>query len=167
MSDAASKGFDNFWTEHDADEWSDALVAAMKLGGIDYLFFVSGSESAFLQEALAKAEALGTPAPKLVTMIHESVALNAALGASMVTGTTELRQAYPDGYAVRNGNFAGGDFDPPPNFAKYAETVDGYGEYVTETDRVGPALQRAIEELSKGSPAVVAVRVPGPSQRAP
>ena len=80
-----SQGFDNFWHEYRADEWSDAIVAAMKLGGIDNLFFVSGSESAFLQEACAKAAVLGTPAPKLVTMIHETVALNAALGASMVT----------------------------------------------------------------------------------
>ena len=96
MSDATPAGFDNFWTEHRADEWSDALVAAMKLGGIDYLFFVSGSESAFLQEAVAKAQALGTPAPKLVTMIHETVALNAALGASMVTGKPTATSSHVD-----------------------------------------------------------------------
>jgi acetolactate synthase-1/2/3 large subunit len=81
------------------------------------------------------------------------------------TGTSELREAYPEGYAVRNNDYAGGSFDPPPDFAKYAQAVGGYGEYVTETERVGPALQRAIEEVRKGSPAVVAVRVPGPLQQ--
>lgn len=35
-----------------ADEWLDALVASMKLGGIDKLFFVSGFELAFLPEAI-------------------------------------------------------------------------------------------------------------------
>src|SRR4029078_3487994 len=40
----------------------------------------SGSELVFFQEAIAKAEARRTPAPKLVTMMHENVALNAALG---------------------------------------------------------------------------------------
>jgi acetolactate synthase-1/2/3 large subunit len=77
---------DNFWHEYGAEEWSDAIVAAMKLGGIEHLYFVSGSEMAFYQEAIAKAEARGRPAPKLVTMMHESVALHAALGSAMVTG---------------------------------------------------------------------------------
>ena len=65
---------------------------------------------------------------------------------------------------MEHGDYAGGSFDPPPNFAKYAEAVDGFGEYVTETDRVGPALKEALEAVRKGRPAVVAVRVPGPLQ---
>ena len=64
---------DNFWNEYGADEWSDAIVAAMKLGGVEHLYFVSGSEMAFYQEAIAKAEARGWPAPRLITMMHESV----------------------------------------------------------------------------------------------
>ncbi|MBM3609578.1 MAG: hypothetical protein FJX29_14225, partial [Alphaproteobacteria bacterium] len=79
-------GADNFWRAHRTGEWSDALAAAMKLGGVDHLFFVSGTEINFFQEAIAKAQEHGTPAPKLVTMVHESVALNAALGSSMVSG---------------------------------------------------------------------------------
>jgi acetolactate synthase-1/2/3 large subunit len=73
-----------WWTEIGAEEWSDAIVAAMKLGGVDNLFFVSGSELTFYQEAIAKAHAKGRPAPRLVTMTHEHVALNAALGNAMV-----------------------------------------------------------------------------------
>jgi len=67
------------WSEYPAEEWSDALVQSMKLGGIDHLFFVSGSEIAFWQESVAKANEKGWPTPKLVTVPHESVALNAAL----------------------------------------------------------------------------------------
>ena len=110
----------------------------------------------------------GTPMAALWAARHHKAPFLSMIfvNGSYSTGTTELRLAYPDGYAVRNGNYAGGSFDPPPNFAKYAEAVDGYGEYVTEADRVGPALQRAIEEVRKGSPAVVAVRGPGPLQKA-
>ncbi len=71
---------ESWWTTVAADEWGDAIVAAMKLGGVDNLFFVSGSELNFYQEAIAKARALDRPAPNLVTMTPESVSLNAALG---------------------------------------------------------------------------------------
>jgi len=81
---AAARGVEAWWGEYPADEWADALVASMKLGGIDNLFFVSGSELNFYQEAIAKAKAKGSPAPRLVTMMHESVALNAALGNTMI-----------------------------------------------------------------------------------
>jgi len=56
----------------------------MKLGGVDHLFFVSGSEIAFWQESVAKAQEKGWPTPKLITVPHESVALNAALGTAMI-----------------------------------------------------------------------------------
>ena len=46
--------------------------------------FVSGSEIAFWQESIAKANERGWPAPKLITVTHEAVALNAALGTAMV-----------------------------------------------------------------------------------
>lgn len=79
-----------------AAEWSDSLVASMRLGGVEEIFFVSGSELAFLQEAIAKAEALGEPAPRLLTMVHENVALNAAIGVSMVTGRPSASAAHVD-----------------------------------------------------------------------
>src|SRR5205809_2594532 len=84
------------WSEYGAEEWSDALVASMKLGGVSHLFFVSGSEMIFLQEAIAKAEARETPAPKLVTMMHESVSLNAAIGVTMVTGQPAATAVHVD-----------------------------------------------------------------------
>src|SRR5581483_509930 len=84
------------WAEHPADEWSDAIVGSMKLGGVDHLFFVSGTEIIFYQEAIAKARDRGWPAPELVTVLHESVALNAALGAAMVSGKPSALAVHVD-----------------------------------------------------------------------
>ena len=39
------------WQEYGADEWSDALVQAMKLGGVEHLFFVSGPRLLFGKRA--------------------------------------------------------------------------------------------------------------------
>jgi acetolactate synthase-1/2/3 large subunit len=70
----------------EADEQAEALLASMKLNGIDRLWFVSGTEIAPLQEAAVKNAALGRPAPTIMTMTHESVALGAACGETVVTG---------------------------------------------------------------------------------
>jgi hypothetical protein len=40
---------------------ADALIAAMKLGRVDNLFVVSGSELMFFQESIAKAEGRSLP----------------------------------------------------------------------------------------------------------
>ena len=42
------------WKEYPGEDWSDALVQSMKLGGIDHLFFVSGSEIAFGRKVLPR-----------------------------------------------------------------------------------------------------------------
>jgi acetolactate synthase-1/2/3 large subunit len=97
--------FDLRWKEYNAEEWSDALVAAMKLGGIEHLFFVSGSEIAFYQESIVKAGERGWPAPRLITVPHEGVALNAALGESMLTGQPAATAAHVD---VGTLNYGGG-----------------------------------------------------------
>ena len=94
MADTISR--DARWSEYGAEEWSDALVAAMKLGGVDHLFFVSGSEIAFWQESVAKAQEKGWPAPKLITVPHESVALNAALGSAMIRNQPEATAVHVD-----------------------------------------------------------------------
>ncbi len=89
-------GIDKRWAEYPAEEWADAVVASMKLGGIDHLFFVSGSEIGFYQEATAKAQELGRLSPRLITMMHEQTALNAALGVAMVTGRPAATAAHVD-----------------------------------------------------------------------
>jgi acetolactate synthase I/II/III large subunit len=87
---------DESWGQYAAEEWSDAVVAAMKLGGVENLFFVSGSEMAFYQEGIAKAHRRGWPAPRLITVTHEGVALNAALGNAMASGHPAATAAHVD-----------------------------------------------------------------------
>src|SRR5262249_39486587 len=65
------------WVEVPADDNGDAMIAAMAEAGVDFIFFTSGSEIGFFQEAVAKAAARGRKAPKLVTVTHEHVSLNA------------------------------------------------------------------------------------------
>jgi acetolactate synthase I/II/III large subunit len=79
---------------------------------------------------------------------------------SYSTGTSGLRELYPEGVAIQEGNYEGGEFDPPPDFAKLAEAAGGYGETVTDADQMGPALQRALDQVHKGYPAVIAAQIP-------
>jgi acetolactate synthase-1/2/3 large subunit len=96
MTSYASGSFEASWGEYGAEEWSDALMASMKLGGIDNLFFVSGTELAFYQESAAKAKEREWPAPRLITMTHEGAALHAAIGNSMVTGKPAATAVHVD-----------------------------------------------------------------------
>ena len=75
------------WTEAPADDVGDALVAGFAASGVDHLFFTSGSEIGFFQEATAKARARGQNNPiRLITVPHEHASLNAALGFAAVSG---------------------------------------------------------------------------------
>jgi acetolactate synthase-1/2/3 large subunit len=84
------------WIRCAADDVGDVLVAAMALGGVDQLFFTSGSDILVLQEAYAKAKARDGLTPELVTVLHEAVALNAALGYSMVSGRPAATAVHVD-----------------------------------------------------------------------
>jgi acetolactate synthase I/II/III large subunit len=72
------------WLEIHADEMADAVVQAMGINGIDYLFFSSGSDIGFYQEAVVKARSMGRPTPRILNMLHENGNLNAAIGYTMV-----------------------------------------------------------------------------------
>ena len=96
MADGRTFEGEPWWTTTGADEWSDALMASMKLGGVDNLYFVSGSEIAFYQESAAKAREREWPAPRLVTMTHEGAALNAAIGSAMVSGQPAATAVHVD-----------------------------------------------------------------------
>jgi thiamine pyrophosphate-dependent acetolactate synthase large subunit-like protein len=67
---------------------------------------------------------------------------------------------YPKGNMAGKGEYIGGVFDPPPDFAKLAESVNGYGETVNQPDQVGPALRRGLEQVRKGHPAVISIWLP-------
>jgi len=68
-----------------AEQAAEALMASMKLNGIDRLWFTSGTELAFFQEVPIKHQVLGRPAPQIMTMTHENAALSAAMGETMIT----------------------------------------------------------------------------------
>ena len=84
------------WAQLPADDFGEALVAAMTAGGVDHVFFISGSEIGFYQEAIAKARALGRRAPVLITITHEYAGLNAALGYAAASGKPAVTAAHVD-----------------------------------------------------------------------
>jgi acetolactate synthase-1/2/3 large subunit len=92
------------WTDEPADDVGDAIVAALAAGGVDHVFFTSGSDIAFLQEATAKRDALGrSPTLRLVTVPHEHVGLNAALGYAAVTGRPAMTAVHVDAGTLNQG----------------------------------------------------------------
>jgi acetolactate synthase-1/2/3 large subunit len=91
------------WVEVPADEVADALIASLALGGIEYVFFTSGSEIVFFQEAIAKAEAHGRPAPRIITMTHEHAGLNAALGYAAISGKPVATAVHVDAGTLNHG----------------------------------------------------------------
>jgi acetolactate synthase-1/2/3 large subunit len=103
----------------------------------------------------------GTPSAALwASAEHKAPFLSVVfVNASYSTGTQGLRRSYPDGYAAR-ANCVGGTFDPPPDFGRMAESAGAYGETVSETAQVGPALARGLAQVRKGTPAVIGVRIP-------
>ena len=94
-------------------ETAEAILAAARASGVDHLWFVSGSELTSLQEAASKAKVLGLPSPRLMTMVHEHVALSVAMGEAMITGRPSAVAAHADlgllhfGGAIHNA-FRGG-----------------------------------------------------------
>ena len=104
----------------------------------------------------------GTPLPALWTASHYKAAFLSVVfvNRSYTTGTNGLVRTYPNGVAVRTGNYEGGVFDPPPDFAKLAEAGNCYGETVREPEEVGPALKRGLDHVRRGTPALIAAYLP-------
>ena len=84
------------WVEIPVADNGEAIVAAMTEAGVEFVFFTSGSEIGFYQEAIAKAEAQGRKAPKLITVTHEHSNLNAALGCAAISGKPVATAAHVD-----------------------------------------------------------------------
>jgi acetolactate synthase-1/2/3 large subunit len=76
------------------------------------------------------------------------------------TGTTQVLRSYPEGYAARMQDVTGGWFDPCPNYSGEAAASGAYGEKVTEPDQVGPAIQRGLQAVRDGAPAVLDMWLP-------
>jgi acetolactate synthase-1/2/3 large subunit len=91
------------WCELPAGDTGDAIVSALARGGVEVLFFTSGSEICFYQESIAKARAEGRPAPRLITVTHEHASLNAALGYAAVSGKPVATGVHVDAGTLHHG----------------------------------------------------------------
>jgi acetolactate synthase I/II/III large subunit len=65
-------------------EPAQAILAVAKLAGVEHLWFVSGNDLVSFQEAAARAKEHGLPAPKIMQMVHEHVAISIAMGEAMI-----------------------------------------------------------------------------------
>jgi len=75
---------------------ADAFVEHLNAHGVDCLFINPGSDVAPIQESIAKFDAQGRRAPRLILCPHESVALAAAHGYFMVTGRPQVVLVHAD-----------------------------------------------------------------------
>lgn len=91
------------WAEHSIGDVGEAIVLAMEMAGVENVFFTSGSELVFFQEAIAKAQAAGRSSLKLVTITHEHVGLNAALGYAAVSGRPAVTAVHVDAGTLHQG----------------------------------------------------------------
>jgi acetolactate synthase-1/2/3 large subunit len=89
-----ASGRETTWVEVPADEVGEALMQAWAVNGVDYLFFSSGSDIGWLQEAAVKLRALGRPTPRIITMLHENTNLHAACGYAMVAHRPAITAAH-------------------------------------------------------------------------
>ena len=64
--------------------------------------------------------------------------------------TWNLLRYYPDGAAVRTGNFVGNRIEPMPDYVKTVEAYGGAGERVDDADRLEPAIRRGLAAIGKG-----------------
>jgi acetolactate synthase I/II/III large subunit len=77
------------------------------------------------------------------------------------TGTNEVLRTYPEGYAAKQQDLAGGWFGPCPNYSGEAAASGAYGEKVTDPREVAPAIRRALEAMRRdGVPAVLDMWMP-------
>ncbi len=69
---------------------ADAYLEILADRGVEYLFANAGTDFAPLIEALAKAQALGTPHPEPIICPHENTAQHMAIGYYLATGRPQM-----------------------------------------------------------------------------
>ena len=73
--------------------------------------------------------------------------------------TWNVLKYFPDGAAVRTGQFFGNVITPTPDYAKLVEAYGGAGERVTTAVDLDSAIQRALATLAAGRPSLLDVFV--------
>ena len=66
---------------------------------------------------------------------------------------------YPDGHAVKSGNYSGTAIKPGPDYASLAPIYGGYGERVEKPAQVRAALQRGLKAVGEGKLALLDMRL--------
>jgi acetolactate synthase-1/2/3 large subunit len=64
--------------------------------------------------------------------------------------TWNVLKYYPEGAAVRQGNFVGNVIQPTPDYVKMVEAYGGTGERVQRIDSLKPALTRVLDVIASG-----------------
>ena len=121
---------------------------------------------------------LGKPERQVVTLIGDGAFLyNPALGSLGAARDYNLpimavifnnkkyaamqgmhQKMYPDGIAAEIDLYHGTHINPP-DFVKVAESVGGYGEQVTDPEKLRDALKRGLEANRSGKPSIIDVIV--------
>jgi acetolactate synthase-1/2/3 large subunit len=77
-------------------EPAQAILAVAKLAGVEHLWFVSGNDLVSFQEAASRAREHGQPAPRIMQMVHEHVAISIAMGEAMIRRAPAAVAAHVD-----------------------------------------------------------------------
>ncbi|KPM54454.1 thiamine pyrophosphate-binding protein [Frankia sp. CcI49] len=76
--------------EKDRKDGGEAILEACRSLGVDVIFSSPGSEWAPVWEALARQEKNGTPGPRYLDLLHETLAVAMATGYGLVTGRPQM-----------------------------------------------------------------------------
>lgn len=74
-----------------------------------------------------------------------------------VSQTWNTRKYFPEGAAVRTGEFYGDVIEPTPDYGGIAAAFGGYGERVEAPEQLMPALERGMEAVNRGRLAIIDV----------
>lgn len=77
-------------TDDQPESVAEALLLLLLEHGVDTIFYNPGTDNVPMVEALARRQALGLPAPRVVLCLHEAVALAAAHGYFQTTGRVAM-----------------------------------------------------------------------------
>jgi acetolactate synthase I/II/III large subunit len=130
--------------------WAPGAAIGMKLARPDHFVVALCGDGVFNFSSPVAAlwGQRKASAPSLTLVFN-----NACYSASRVP----LRGLYPNGAAVRTANYMATDIQPPPDYAKLAESCGALGVTLRDPDEVEAGLHAAVEAVKGGRSAVVDV----------
>jgi acetolactate synthase-1/2/3 large subunit len=72
------------------------------------------------------------------------------------------KMGYPGGYGEKVGEYVGTQLSPSPDYALLAKACHAYGERVENPLDLIPAIEKAVQVVRGGQPAVLDVRIQRP-----